>query len=133
MRLLLDTHVLLWWLTDHPSLPDAAREAIRDGRNHVVVSAISLAEIGIKSLLGKLDAPTGLPSILESSGFESLAFDEHHAEELSSLPWHHRDPFDRMLIAQARVESLCIVTLDRQFPQYEVQLFLGCQPSELRE
>ena len=122
MRLLLDTHILLWWLADDPLLPEKARHAIRDGRNEGFISSISLAEISIKASLGKLDAPGDLAAIVDRSGFDSLAFDEHHADELRGLPWHHRDPFDRMLIAQARVEGLTIVTVDRQFPGYDVRL-----------
>ncbi|QIM15654.1 type II toxin-antitoxin system VapC family toxin [Leucobacter insecticola] len=121
MRLLLDTHVLLWWLADSPRLLPKHREIISDGANDVLVSSVSVAEISIQASLGKLDAPSNTVEAIEQSGFRLLPLEASHAEELRSLPWHHRDPFDRMLIAQARVEQLTLITRDHEFAQYDVK------------
>ncbi|WP_419817625.1 type II toxin-antitoxin system VapC family toxin [Glaciibacter flavus] len=120
MRVLLDTHVLLWWLADHPSLADAHRQIIRNPDNEVLVSAVTIAEISIKASLGKLDAPGDLLDTLNAGGFSSLAFTGTHGALLRDLPWHHRDPFDRMLIAQASVEGIPLLSSDRQLAAYDV-------------
>lgn len=122
MRLLIDTHVLLWWLADDKALTPSARDAITIGTSDVFVSAISFAEIAIKKSLGKLAVPDGVTGASHSAGFEDLDFKAAHATELEQLPWHHRDPFDRMLIAQAKVERLTIVTSDARFADYHVDL-----------
>ena len=119
MRLLLDTHVLLWALTDDPQLTPAARDAITDGRNEVFVSAASAWEISIKRGLGKLRAPKDLPEQLRRARFDVLPIDLAHALAVESLPDLHRDPFDRMLVAQAISERLTLVTADPQVQQYE--------------
>src|SRR5690242_10451915 len=106
MRLLLDTHILLWWLADSPSLPDQAREWIANPANAVFVSAVSLWEIWLKQSLGKLKLPSDFEEKLAAESFESLPLLEAHTRGLASLPWHHRDPFDRMLIAQAKATGL---------------------------
>lgn len=118
-NLLLDTPVLLWWLADAPRLSPSHRELIHDPARRVFVSSITVAEISIKASLGKLDAPPGIVEAIEKSGFELLPFDPAHAEELRDLPWVHRDPFDRMLIAQARIEGLTLVTVDEHIVRYE--------------
>lgn len=118
MNLLLDTHVLLWWLADSHRLSARHRELILDAKRRVFVSSVSVAEISIKSSLGKLDAPEGVADAITSSGLELLAFDAAHAEALRELPWHHRDPFDRMLIAQAQIERLTLLTVDERIPHY---------------
>ncbi|MBT2517680.1 type II toxin-antitoxin system VapC family toxin [Streptomyces sp. ISL-90] len=120
MRLLLDTHVLLWWLTDDRRLTGDHRDLISDAANSALVSAMTVAEIAIKSSLGKLDAPDDLLPTLDAGGFEHLPFEASHADVLRTLPWHHRDPFDRMLIAQAIVEGLTIMTVDPHFAAYDV-------------
>ncbi len=120
MRLLLDTHVLLWWLADDPRLEDRARQAIADGANVVLVSAASAWEIAIKRAMGKLEAPEDLPAALGASGFEALATSVDHAIAAGALPRHHADPFDRMLVAQALAEELTIVTADDDFAGYGV-------------
>jgi PIN domain nuclease of toxin-antitoxin system len=120
MRLLLDTHVLLWWLADDRRLGALHRELIADASNTVLISSVTVAEIAIKASLGKLDAPDDLLPTLDEGGFEHLSFEVSHAESLRTLPWHHRDPFDRMLIAQAITEQLTILTVDPQFADYEV-------------
>lgn len=119
MNLLLDTHVVLWWLGDSPKLSPRHRELIHDTDRRVLVSSVSVAEISIKVSLGKLTAPRGVAEAVARSGFETLAFDASHAEELRELPWHHRDPFDRMLIAQARVERLMLLTVDERIARYD--------------
>lgn len=120
MRLLLDTHVLLWWLANDPRLSREHRAAIAEGANEACVSSISIAEISIKASLGKLDAPGNAREAILKSGLSLLPFEAEHAEELRGLPWIHRDPFDRMLIAQSRVENLTLLTTDERIGQYKV-------------
>lgn len=120
MRLLLDTHVLLWWLDDSPALGAEGRDLISLGANEVFVSAISAAEIAIKSSVGKLRVPADLEQQLEQNAFASLPLRIRHALAVEMLPLHHRDPFDRLLIAQARCEDLTLVTADRMFAAYDV-------------
>ncbi|MFV0434835.1 MAG: type II toxin-antitoxin system VapC family toxin [Leucobacter sp.] len=122
MRLLLDTHVLLWWLADDPRLASRHRELISLGENLVYVSSISVAEISIKVSLGKLEAPAEIVDAVTAGGFEVLAFEARHAERLRGLPWHHRDPFDRMLVAQAQVEDLTLLSADARVREYEVEV-----------
>jgi len=122
VRLLLDTHVLLWWLDDDRRLPGAWRATIGDPRHDVWVSTISIAEIVIKSSLGKLESPPDVIGAVSGSQLDTMPFQVEHAAGLAHLPWHHRDPFDRMLIAQARVEQLTIVTGERHFGRYDVSL-----------
>ena len=120
MRLLLDTHVLLWWLADDPRLSASHRTLLADVGNTAFVSSVSIAEISLKASLGKLEAPSGVADEAIRGGFEILDFSAVHAEELRALPWHHRDPFDRMLIAQARVERLAVLSVDRRVRDYDV-------------
>ncbi len=120
-RLLLDTHVFLWWLADAPQLGEPARAAIGDERNEVFVSAVSGWEIAIKRAAGKLRAPDDLDALVEDSGFSHLPITFFHGEQAGALPPHHRDPFDRMLIAQAQAEGLVIVTRDLFIPLYGVR------------
>ena len=122
MRLLLDTQVLLWWLADDAKLGPGIRSIIADGSNEVFVSAISIAEIALKQSLGKLDAPDNLADLLGEEGFTPLPFDASHASGLTHLPWHHRDPFDRMLIAQASTADLVFATADAQLAAYDITL-----------
>jgi len=122
MRILLDTRILLWWLADDPRLPDPIRAAVADGGNSVYISAISVAEIAIKSSLGKLESPGDLAQAIDRSGLSHLPFTAEHAGHLSALPWHHRDPFDRMLIAQAVVESMTFASVDPACRSYDVRL-----------
>jgi PIN domain nuclease of toxin-antitoxin system len=122
VRLLLDTHVLLWWLDDRPVLGEEARRLIRTADNEVFVSTISAAEIAIKSSLGKLRAPADLEQQLEQNAFTPLPLTVHHGLTVQALPWHHRDPFDRLLIAQGRCEDLPVLTADPAFTAYEVRV-----------
>jgi PIN domain nuclease of toxin-antitoxin system len=125
VKLLLDTHALLWWLLDDPELPASARRSI--GRaDEVRVSAASIWEVAIKQRLGKLPelalAVSELPGLVRDCGFVPLPVDERHAAAVASLPLHHRDPFDHLLIAQAQIERLAIVSRDPQFVPYGVAL-----------
>jgi PIN domain nuclease of toxin-antitoxin system len=110
--LLLDAHALLWWLDDSPELDGQARAAIADPLNDVLISAAMVWEIEVKRALGKLEAPTGLVDALEPAGLGSLPITLRDAEAAARLPDHHRDPFDRMLVAQAALENLVLVTSD---------------------
>jgi len=121
MRLLLDSHALLWWLSDVPRLGRVAYDAIESPDNEVFVSAVSMWELGAKRRKGQLNAPDDLVSIVERRGFIPLPLSLFHAEQATNLPMHHRDPFDRMLIAQAQAEGLIIVTTDAQVRRYGVR------------
>jgi len=121
VRLLLDTHALLWWLADE-GLTGQARDAIADPANLIVVSAASAWEISIKKTLGKLKAPDDLEVQLQANRFDPLPIGFAHAIAASQLPRHHEDPFDRVLIAQAFAEGLTIVTRDKRFEDYGVAL-----------
>lgn len=120
MRLLLDTHVVLWWLAADPTLDSAARAAIAAPRADVLVSAASAWEISIKRALGKLDAPDDLAEQMTAHRFEALSITLAHAMAAGALPPHHDDPFDRMLVAQAKAEALTVVTRDPRFAVYGV-------------
>lgn len=119
VNLLLDTHALLWWLAGE-HLDEEAKERISDPSTLVAVSSVSIWEASIKRALGKLDVPGSLGPVVLEQGFEPLAVSFDHAELAGQLPPHHRDPFDRMLVAQARVEHLTIVTRDPAFDPYDV-------------
>jgi PIN domain nuclease of toxin-antitoxin system len=119
VRLLLDTHALLWWLADAELTPQA-RDTIADPANTVAVSAVSAWEISIKKALGKLSAPDDLAHQVQASDFSPLPIEINHALAAGRLPRHHEDPFDRMLIAQAQIEQMTIVTRDKRFADYDV-------------
>lgn len=120
-HLLLDSHVVRWWLDDHPMLGTQTRELI-SASSEVLVSVVTPWELGIKRALGKLSFPDGLVDEVEANGFEMLSISAAHVEAVPNLPPHHRDPFDRMLIAQCQCESLTLVTADRALHAYEVDL-----------
>ena len=122
MNLLIDTHVLLWWLDDHPSLSKKVRVVIADGNNLVFVSAAIIWEIRIKQALGKLEVPANFRQVLNKQSFEMLAITAEHAHAVKDLPFHHRDPFDRMLITQAAVEGFTIVSSDTNIQKYQVPI-----------
>ena len=119
MRLLLDTHILIWWLADDRKLTKNARAIIANPDNDVLVSAVSLWEISIKVALGRLEVELDdLEQNVVANGFRSLPINYRHALTAGRLPAIHRDPFDRMLIAQASVEELRVVSHDRVFERY---------------
>lgn len=120
MRLLLDTHVLIWW-DEGARLSKRAAEAIR-AADQVYVSAVTGWEIAIEAALGRIETTRDVGAAVAESGFEELPLRLSHTEVLRSLPPHHRDPFDRMLLAQAISESLTLVTRDRAFGDYGVSV-----------
>jgi PIN domain nuclease of toxin-antitoxin system len=123
--LLLDTHVFIWCYDDSPLLGRRAREAIALSANDAFVSAASIWEIAIKLSIGKLKLRGGIPDRivddLTAYGFSEIPVTAHHAAEVRTLPWHHSDPFDRLLIAQARHEGLTLVTVDSRISRYDVK------------
>lgn len=120
MRLLLDTHVLLWALESPGTLKAQARAAIENPRNPVLVSAVSSWEIGVKTAIGKLRTPFDLTEQLRVKRFRQLHVTIEHGLRVGELPLHHRDPFDRLLVAQAQLEGLTIVTRDPRIARYDV-------------
>jgi PIN domain nuclease of toxin-antitoxin system len=120
--LLLDAHALLWWLADDATLESAARAAIASPANDVLVSAATVWEIEIKRALGKLEAPDGLVDAVEASAFQALPISLVDAERAGRLPPHHRDPFDRMLVAQAMRLDAVIVSRDDAFAPYGLEV-----------
>lgn len=122
MRLLLDTHVALWSFDENPTLGGEALKAIMDEENEVLVSFVSVWEICIKQALGKLDAPLDLERAIQLCGFRLIGIRLEHVLAVRDLPLHHRDPFDRMLIAQAQVENLTLVTRDPRILKYNLQV-----------
>ena len=119
MTLLLDTHVFLWWRANSSRLTAAARRPVATA-DAVLVSAVSAWEIAIKLSLGKLRLAGPFAWMVDDSGFTALPVTFAHAEQLAALPRHHGDPFDRMLIAQAKVEGATLLTHDRTFEPYDV-------------
>ena len=118
MKILLDTHLVLWWLANDSALSVRARELISDPANTVFVSAVSLWEMWLKVSLGKLEVPLDFDARLAAEAFENLPLTAAQTRVVNSLPWHHRDPFDRMLVAQAQLERLVLLTADRQITAY---------------
>lgn len=125
MRLLLDTHAFLWWVGDDDALSARAREAIADPENECLVSAASAWEMAIKVSIGKLriggEVRRFVPDQMTANGFEPLAVSVAHAARVADLPFHHRDPFDRLLAAQALEERIAIVSADPIFGKYRVK------------
>ncbi|MFE4871477.1 type II toxin-antitoxin system VapC family toxin [Streptomyces sp. NPDC056682] len=124
MRLLLDTHVVLWWLDDSPELSGEIKDLL-DTEPGVYVSAVSPWEIAVKQSLGKLDGPQDLAERVRDSQFTGLPITAGHGVRAERLPAHHRDPFDRILVAQAQIEGMTLVTRDKWIPQYEVPVMLA--------
>ncbi len=123
MNLLLDTHTLLWSLIDDPQLPSEIRTAIDE--NTVYISAASIWEIRIKQSLGKLEfVPSNFYEIIKSLPAVLLPITADHAHAVGNLPLHHRDPFDRILIAQAQLEDLLLVTADKKIQEYGIPILL---------
>ena len=123
MNLLLDTCVLLWWLDDpNTLLSKQALTAIRNPDNKIIVSVVSAWEIAIKKTLGKLESPDNLKEVIADAKFELMQIDYEHAWQVKDLPSHHRDPFDRLLVSQATVENLTLVTRDPKLKAYNVPI-----------
>ncbi|OGQ80603.1 MAG: twitching motility protein PilT [Deltaproteobacteria bacterium RIFOXYA12_FULL_58_15] len=126
MSLLLDTHVFLWWITDSAKLSETVRHALADGSTRVFWSAASTWEVAIKYAIGRLPLPSPpgqyLPQHLELNGLRSLPVLDKHAYRAAALPKHHADPFDRMLVAQAQEEDLCLVSSDSNIARYAVSV-----------
>ena len=126
MKLLLDTHALLWWLADDARLGQTARNRIEDAANMVLVSQISLWEIAIKIGIGKLRVDMGeVLTAIRERGLDELGLKPPHLTTLAALERHHRDPFDHMLVAQAVVEGATLMTEDRRMGDYPVAC-IGC-------
>ena len=123
---MLDTHAFLWWITDDPRLSLKVRDLIADGQNELFLSAASAWEIAIKAQIGRLhlsDKPDVLiPDQLSRNSIQALPIHFRHALHVFDLPNHHRDPFDRMIIAQAELENLPIISSDKIFNQYGVEV-----------
>ena len=119
---MLDTHVFLWWLADDPKLGSKTLQLISDPRNEIFISAVTSWEIAIKKQIGKLEAPEDIGTIVEDEGFTELMITLYHGEIAGGLPMYHKDPFDRMLIAQAKTMALQLVTNDSRMQQYGVQI-----------
>ena len=122
MNLLLDTHVLLWWLDDPILLSKQALAAIKEPDNEIIISVVSAWEIAIKKALGKLEAPENLKQMIEDAGFVLMPVDYEHVWEVKDLPFHHDDPFDRLLVAQTKVEYLTLVTRDSRLKAYDIPI-----------
>lgn len=126
MRLLLDTHAFLWWIFDDPRLSSTARALIADPSAEILFSVVSAWEIAIKSRTGRLDLPPGLPAFIHDqirrNRFAVLPIGLRHALQVHALPDHHRDPFDRLLVAQSQVEEAPLLSTDTQIAAYDVTL-----------
>ena len=126
MRVLLDTHAFLWWITDDKQLSKQAREIMRDNNNTLYLSAASGMEMAIKAKLGKLEIEEPVPQYiaeqLHQNAIQTLAVQMSHALHVYTLPYHHRDPFDRLLVAQSQLEKLPLLTIDSKIKQYDVQV-----------
>lgn len=121
MRFLLDTHTIIWWFSDDPRLPTTARDVIASPTNVLFISAAVGYEIAYKQNIGRLSPlPEGLSDRLPREGVQSLAISLDHALAAAALPGPHRDPWDRIMIAQAKVEGLTVVTIDRVFGDYGI-------------
>lgn len=122
MRLLLDTHTALWWLAGDPRIGGDAERQLSDDTNRVLLSAAVIWEVAIKRSLGKLQAPADLAATWFGAGAHPLPITLDHAAAAELLPWHHRDPFDRLLVAQALTENAAIVSHDDRLRDYGVSL-----------
>lgn len=125
MNLLLDTPVVLWWFDNPDTLSEQARDVIAQGENMVFISAAAAWEIAIKKALGKLEAPDNIEAVMAEEHFQPLPITIPHALAVAALPPIHQDPFDRMQIAQAKVENLTLVSRDSLIRQYEIPLIIA--------
>lgn len=122
MRLLLDTHTFLWWTEDSPRLPKRFRAAIAERTNDVFVSAVTVWEIAVKRRAGRIAFAGEIAEEIKKQGFQALPIAVQHAEAVEHLPVLHRDPFDRMLVAQAMAEGMTLLTVDAQIIKYAPKL-----------
>jgi PIN domain nuclease of toxin-antitoxin system len=122
VRLLLDTHAALWWLAGDARFGTAAAAQVEDGTNQVLLSAAVVWEVAMKRSLGKLRSPDDLAGTLVEAGAQPLDVRIEHAAAVERLPWHHRDPFDRLLVAQAQGEAATLVTADDALAAYDVPI-----------
>jgi PIN domain nuclease of toxin-antitoxin system len=118
LRILLDTHVFIWWDDESAALTETLREAIADSANEIFVSAASVWEIAIKRRRGRIAFARGIKESIDRNGFHHLAIGPAHAEHAGGLPLHHRDPFDRMLVAQSVLEGMALATQDAAMRPY---------------
>jgi len=126
MKYLLDTHAFLWWVGDDPALSKKARAIISDGGNEIYLSAVSVWEIAIKSRLGRLEMHGGLEAFMDrhlrENAFQSLPITLTHSVKVQTLSNHHRDPFGQMLVAQAMVEEMPIISVDKMIGTYDLKV-----------
>ena len=122
MKLLLDTHAALWWLAGDERFGARAAQALAERSNQVLLSAAVVWEVAVKRALGMLEAPDGFAGVLLGAGATPLPVGLHHAAAVADLPAHHRDPFDRMLVAQARIEDAVLVSRDPALRPYDVRV-----------
>lgn len=119
VRYLIDTHIALWWLDASPKLSDEVKELLRT-EPEVYMSAVTSWEVALKHSLGKLPGVPGLPERVRDLQFRALPITVEHSIRIGQLPWHHRDPFDRMIVAQAQLEGLTVITRDAWVQKYDV-------------
>ncbi len=126
MRVLLDTDVFLWWITDDPKLPLSVRKIIADGKNELFFSAASCSEIAMKAHLGRINLPDKPDAFISDqmsiNGVKSLPIQASHALHVFNLPTLHTDPFDRIIVAQAKLEGLAVITSDTLFTKYNIEV-----------
>jgi len=126
MKILLDTHVWLWWLTEPERLPGTVHDALEDGANPLYLSVVSSWEIAIKYTVGKLPLPEPPGEFVEKrllrDGLQTLHIEHRHALSVAELPLYHHDPFDRLLVAQAKNESMALATVDSKIKAYDVEV-----------
>jgi PIN domain nuclease of toxin-antitoxin system len=122
MKLLLDTHILIWWLSQEERLSQAEIDLITDSDNFIFVSAATAWEIAVKKMIGKLEAPDDLPAALAINNFLELPITIEHSQKLYQLPLHHNDPFDRIMVAQAMSENLTFMTRDAKIALYDIKI-----------
>jgi PIN domain nuclease of toxin-antitoxin system len=120
MKYLLDTHVILWWISEPEQISSKARKIISDKNIKVLISSVSIWEMSIKKSLGRLSFPSNLIQVLESEGFEMLPMNGIEAISIAELPLIHQDPFDRMLVMQAKINDLVLITRDAKIIKYPV-------------
>jgi PIN domain nuclease of toxin-antitoxin system len=122
MKLLLDTHILIWWLSQEQRLSQPEIDLISDSDNFIFVSAATAWEIAVKKMIGKLESPDDLPAALAINNFLELPITIEHSQKVYQLPLHHNDPFDRIMVAQAMSEDLTFMTRDAKIALYDIKI-----------